>query len=194
MRLTSSCSRPKGASRRASCSACSGASLTLSMSASSTMSRRSRTGRGASASMNASRSCSIEWAVVGTRSLRRASSAAWTDHASLQGSSAAALAMSAGDGPTVDTQTERRESANARGCTSISTATRTASKLLSGSPIPMKTTFTSFGSSRSRISRCASHTCERISSARRLRTSPIAPVEQNVQPREQPTCDEMHRV
>mmetsp|Transcript_34287 Transcript_34287/g.110334 ORF Transcript_34287/g.110334 Transcript_34287/m.110334 type:complete len:298 (+) Transcript_34287:1678-2571(+) len=183
--------RPKGCNSAASCSACAGESLTPSSSASSTTSPRSLAGLVASDARKASRSSPIEWRVVGTSVLRSASSAACTDQASRQGSASAARRMCAGDGPTVETHTQRAERANAFGCTSSSTARRTSSKLLSGSPIPIKTTLTSGGKRRCRIVRSASQTCARISSARKLRSRPIVPVEQKVQPREQPTCDEM---
>mmetsp|Transcript_38052 Transcript_38052/g.116915 ORF Transcript_38052/g.116915 Transcript_38052/m.116915 type:complete len:268 (-) Transcript_38052:132-935(-) len=182
--------RPKGCNSAASCSACAGESLTPSSSASSTTSPRSLAGLVASDARKASRSSPIEWRVVGTSVLRSASSAACTDQASRQGSASAARRMCAGDGPTVETHTQRAERANAFGCTSSSTARRTSSKLLSGSPIPIKTTFRIATAEPASLRACrACQTCSRISALESCACTPIVPVAQNVQRRPHPTCE-----
>eukprot|EP00962_Isochrysis_galbana_P012772 scaffold3617_cov119-Isochrysis_galbana.AAC.8 len=124
--------------------------------------------------------------VVGTSCRRLASSAAWTDQASMPGRPAAAT-MAAGDGPTVETDTLVRASWKHSWSVRRRTARRTAAGLLSGSPMPMKTTLCSLGMPRSAITRWARATCATISSAERLRMRPILPVAQKTQPREQPT-------
>ena len=55
---------------------------------------------------------------------------------------------------------------------------------------PMKTTLVT---ARPKVKR-ATATCATISTALRLRSSPIRPVSQKLQPCAQPTCDEMHRL
>src|SRR4051812_43448145 len=91
----------------------------------------------------------------------------------------------------------------------IAIASTTGPKLLSGSPMPIMTTFeTGFGdvallpSSRdgrpsasiSSNRLFATHTCPMISPTRKSRLNPWRPVEQNLQSRAQPTCDETQSV
>mmetsp|Transcript_150649 Transcript_150649/g.288672 ORF Transcript_150649/g.288672 Transcript_150649/m.288672 type:complete len:244 (+) Transcript_150649:330-1061(+) len=192
MRFTRKLRCSNGLRNSNNCCACSGLSLRSAMRASSKRRLFVLWLLFASALMNASLSSTIEWRVVGTRSLRSLSSTACTDHASLHGSSAI-LAMRSGEGPTVDTMMWRLDMAKASGCTSMLTAVRTFSKLLRGSPMPMKTMLTSFGKPCSRTMRRAVHTCTRISSAFRFRTKPMVPVLQKAQAREQPTCEDTHR-
>ena len=71
-----------------------------------------------------------------------------------------------------------------------SMASVTASKLSSGSPIPISTTLVTARSS----SRTASHTWPAISAAERFRLKPCLPVEQNAQSSGQPTWEDTHRV
>mmetsp|Transcript_22679 Transcript_22679/g.73390 ORF Transcript_22679/g.73390 Transcript_22679/m.73390 type:complete len:248 (-) Transcript_22679:506-1249(-) len=179
-----------GASKRANASASLGESLTCCISVTATMSvhacRRPSDLRRCRPWRKASRSSTMECVVVGTSCRRLASSAAWTDQASMPGRPAAAT-MAAGDGPTVETDTLVRASWKHSWSVRRRTARRTAAGLLSGSPMPMKTTLCSLGMPRSAITRWARATCATISSAERLRMRPILPVAQKTQPREQPT-------
>ena len=74
---------------------------------------------------------------------------------------------------------------------------RMSSRMLSrGSPIPINTMLRSMGHSGLSSPRCAraTSTCPNISPMVMLRSKPICPVEQKVQPMAQPTCDETHCV
>ena len=109
--------------------------------------------------------------------------------------------MMFGTTPEVDSVMRRREMPMPSLSETISSASRTASKLYSGSPMPIITTLVTrrlpVGVSRSaqslRRSR-ATMTWPTISPAVRLRTSRCVPVWQNEQFSVQPTCEETHSV
>mmetsp|Transcript_13849 Transcript_13849/g.40561 ORF Transcript_13849/g.40561 Transcript_13849/m.40561 type:complete len:216 (-) Transcript_13849:169-816(-) len=122
--------------------------------------------------------------VVGTSTRRTSSSAACTDQASRVGRDSNA-SMASGEGPTVDT--EMCEFPRRKPSTMVRAARCTCSRLSAGSPMPMKTTFVSGGSSLLWASCMPAKSCPRISCASRDRMSPMAPVEQNAQARAQPT-------
>ncbi len=86
--------------------------------------------------------------------------------------------------PEVETVTRRGESP---GNTSVNerTARRTASRLSSGSPMPMKTTFVASSPDFAAASR-ATRNCRTISPAVRFRLKPMVAVAQNAQARVHP--------
>ena len=97
---------------------------------------------------------------------------------------------SVGTIPTVLTVILRSGTAKPAGSRSTAMARSTSSRLSSGSPIPMKTTFVG------RAPRCRAATayCATISAAVRLRWSPRRPVSQKTHPRAHPACDETQTV
>mmetsp|Transcript_15648 Transcript_15648/g.54222 ORF Transcript_15648/g.54222 Transcript_15648/m.54222 type:complete len:349 (-) Transcript_15648:1-1047(-) len=183
-----------GPMNSASFAASSSESLTSRMSVAASMSVRRRAGRASSASMSPRRSSGSGWRLDGTSFLRRSSSAAWMDHASMPSASASA-AKASGDGPTVEIVIFDRAMRNLSPSTSDVAAALTWSTLRPASPMPMKTMFVSGGmASDSRATFAARANCARISSAVSWRTSPIRAVAQKRQPRSQPTCDDTQSV
>ena len=78
----------------------------------------------------------------------------------------------------------------------ILSAVTTFSKLVRGSPMPIMTTLLTM---RSPLGACpsalfANHNWPMISATDRLRLKPWRPVEQKVQAKAQPTCEEIHKV
>jgi hypothetical protein len=132
--------------------------------------------------------------LIGTRRSRTSSVVAWKLIASWQPISVAQRAIS-GTTPLVDRVMRRRPSAMPSPSITICIASRTASKLYSGSPIPIRTMFDTSrpasapcpGSGHSFRSSRASMTWPTISAAVRLRTSFCVPVWQNEQVSVQPT-------
>ena len=98
-----------------------------------------------------------------------------------------------GTTPAVLIVTRRLEIPNARSSMNTSAASIAASKLSSGSPMPMKTMLVIPGASAPG-SRAARHACPTISARVRLPSKPCLPVAQKLQSRAQPTWDEMHSV
>src|SRR6185312_10616076 len=131
------------------------------------------------------------------------------------GNACASLRM-LGTTPEVESVTRRRERPYARSSSMIDIASTTGWKLLSGSPIPIITTLlTGLGERVSRASGpapsasrregipslsissrrlFATHSCPMISPADRSRLKPWRPVEQNLQSRAQPTCEDTQSV
>jgi hypothetical protein len=127
----------------------------------------------------------------GTSRSRTSSVVAWSDTARFTGTARSSGSI-CGTTPTVDTVTRRGAMAKAFGCSSTRTASITAGRFSSGSPMPMNTTFVRRrpGSSSSRMR----HTWSTISPARRLRAKPSAPVAQKLHASGQPTWVETHSV
>ncbi|GAB3993579.1 hypothetical protein GCM10029992_05590 [Glycomyces albus] len=94
-----------------------------------------------------------------------------------------------GANPTVETVIRRGDMPPIAGSVSISTAPNRCG-LARASPMPMNATLRTGGASGP--CQRSSQTCPRISSAVRLRSRPIAPVAQKVQPKPQPAWDETH--
>lgn len=104
---------------------------------------------------------------------------------------------SAGTTPEVLTVTRRLEMPYARSSIIRFMASTTLSKFSNGSPIPIITTLVigrSGPGSNGMNALRATQTCPMISAAVRLRLNPRLPVEQNVQSRLQPICDDTHSV
>ncbi len=121
-------------------------------------------------------------------SLRRSSSAAWSEIASFGRFFQVAICSIPGITPAVDTVTRRQEICSKR----ISSACSRFSKLSRGSPMPMKTRFRL--GARAGPRRFAASTWATISPGVRLRPPPQKPVTQKRQARAQPAWLEIHRV
>ena len=139
--------------------------------------------------------------LIGTSRSRTSSVVAWKLTASRQPISVAVRAIS-GTTPLVDRVMRRRPRAMPSLSITTFIASRTFSKLYSGSPMPMSTMFeisrvstlgTPLTGHSPRSSR-ASMTWPTISAAVRLRTSFCVPVWQKEQVSVHPTCEEMHSV
>jgi hypothetical protein len=197
----------------ASSFAWSGASFTpFSITYSNVMKSRGETSR---YSRQASSSFAIGYAsFTGMMRLRISSLGACRLTARATGRAWASLRM-LGTTPEVESVTRRRDRPYAWSSSMIDIASTTGWKLLSGSPMPIMTTLLtgrgeregsgegSSGSARrveipwrsiSSRRRLATQSCPMISPTARSRLKPWRPVEQNLQSRAQPTCDETQSV
>ena len=128
--------------------------------------------------------------LTGMMRARVASSVAFSDSARLHGRRSSIMRRMPGTWPTVDSVTRRGEKASPLGSVAMRTKRATASKLCSGSPMPISTRLRG----RWPCSRSAASTCATISSVVRLRSSPPRAVRQKAQSIAQPTCVDTHWV
>src|SRR6185437_5326381 len=131
----------------------------------------------------------------GTSCVRNSSLGACSDTASDTSATSPSLSI-IGTTPAVESVTRLDASPKPRSSRIRLIALTTLSKFSSGSPMPIITTLVMRRCWWVTLPSCfaACHTCPMISEAARLRLKPCVPVEQNVQLRPQPICEDTHSV